>query len=354
MICFELQHLFSTFEVRVDLEVGDLFDAEDETLFEEQKEKAREMLGKYSAGPRPSRKLTKRRFLSRAATRATMRLSGNIRRDQDGGSKVRRDIFRLLAPMLVGKHLCYICTVRLTFEAHTRRDPKRSTRTRDMVPTNFSPDAIVPRKRGGNYSKGNMGRSCMGCNIIKRGYPLGNAKALIAALGRDVPKVDSNGRLVAANYARPNLESSDISYIKFWAHKQHKQLSREHRKACLLRVQDIEMIVKQAYAGEGFIRETSGITLPFPCLGIDRINPAKPYELGNCRLLEIGENILRTSDETDQRIIRWRTYVNQNLASIETTAKVPGASAYKLFCRQSKFDFDSDHSEEECALRTGS
>ncbi|CAO1626705.1 unnamed protein product [Sympodiomycopsis kandeliae] len=287
----------------VDLEADDLFDAEDEELFERERARPREMKGRYTAGPQRRRRLTKRGFLSRAATRATRRLVGSFRKWSDEGNNLRRQIFRLLVPMLVGTRCCYICSVRLTFEAHTRRDLKKSKGNRDMIPSNFSPDAKVSGKRGGDYSKGNTGKACM--------------------LGRE-----------------------DMKYIKFWCDKQHKELTRKHRKQCLLKAEDIEEIVKCAYAGDGCVREASGVPLPLPCLSVDRIDPSRSYTASNCRLLETGENFLRNSDKTDQRIVQWRTYVNENLSSIAVTAELPGASAFRQFLQRCHFQFDSEHSNE--------
>lgn len=139
----------------------DLFDEEDFAVFKTaaKRAKQRQFNGKQDKSPR--RRLTKRNFLLRAATRAAKRVLGSLRK-RPVEAKVTRDrIFACFTPLLTGeaKH-CYICGVVLTFvgySSHGRREDKDDDGHREMLASNFSPDAIVPRARGGTYAPENLG-----------------------------------------------------------------------------------------------------------------------------------------------------------------------------------------------------
>lgn len=169
----------------------------------------------------------------------------------------------------------------------------------------------------------------MGCNVIKGGLPLDNAKALIAALVSGEADVDDDGLLNPAKPESCPVTSADAKYIRAWSRRQLAELEKPHRKVNWLSLQDIEGLVKAVYVGQGRVQDVSGAVLPLVCFGLDRVDTTQGYEPGNVRLLENGENRLKNSDPSDRRVVQWRT--GARIAIQGDHAKLPGADHWAQF-----------------------
>lgn len=75
---------------------------------------------------------------------------------------------------------CYLCGMELTFERRARKNTKGKKHPKGVkiTSTNFSPDRVV---RGSIYDPLPTRPCCVGCNIVKDGYPESTARHLLQA-----------------------------------------------------------------------------------------------------------------------------------------------------------------------------
>ncbi|CAO1618807.1 unnamed protein product [Sympodiomycopsis kandeliae] len=250
-------------------------------------------------------KMSKRRYLSSTSYEMPKRSSIS-----------RGDAFALLTKKVeeAGSHPhCELCGVELTFH-RDRHDSPKDQDSRCIEPSNLSPDARVPRCRGGQYTDSNTALLCTACNFVKCALDEEAAQKLLHKLATEQNFTVEDGLMVPS--PRPvltTLTDDDRELISAWAEKAIKRVERSSQStkkkegmAHDLSKEDLIKMAKEVYVGLGNYLDPSSVVLPLSSLtSVDRIDSSKGYTRDNCRLLLWGLNNLKSDCHGDAAIVEY-------------------------------------------------
>ncbi|CAO1618508.1 unnamed protein product [Sympodiomycopsis kandeliae] len=235
--------------------------------------------GQPSKGPNNRRLLSKKTYLVRSAHMSAAR---QIKKSVPDFAKKRKTlkakIFRFLHLQLIQKANCYLCSVELQYEAY--RGKKQEKGEKVWNPANAVIDRIVPGSGGGEYSEGNMGACCHGCNTQKLHYTLEEASSLLWVVANATLCIEDGSLQSGQPRALPpwpNAHTSQCGLRNRFAPSKAATKRGKKQKIVTITVEDIVDLVPQIWIGGplGLVADPSGADLPLAIESIDRIESAQ-------------------------------------------------------------------------------